>query len=111
MRTILVNRLEDNACPVNVWLGKLTALDMTPLGWLGRKTNTNKPLHDSGRVLSFHFIHIKFPDNNFKRQWIFTKLGMCIDIVKIWFWIANGQIRQILTGVCPRHTHIFIFGR
>ena len=27
-------------CPVNVWLGKLTALDMTPLGWLGRKTST-----------------------------------------------------------------------
>ena len=30
--TILVNRLENYACPVNVWLGKLTALDMTPLG-------------------------------------------------------------------------------
>ena len=40
MCTILVNRLEDKACPVNVWLGKLTALDMTPLGWLGRKTST-----------------------------------------------------------------------
>ena len=32
MCTILVNRLEDKACAVNVWLGKLTALDMTPLG-------------------------------------------------------------------------------
>ena len=32
MCTILVNRIEDYACPVNVWLGKLTALDMTPLG-------------------------------------------------------------------------------
>ena len=32
MCTILVNRIEDKACPVNVWLGKLTALDMTPLG-------------------------------------------------------------------------------
>ena len=32
MSTILVNRLEDSACPVNVWLGKLTALDTTPLG-------------------------------------------------------------------------------
>ena len=31
MCTILVNRLEDKACPVNVWLGKLTTLDMTPL--------------------------------------------------------------------------------
>ena len=32
MCTILVNRLEDEACPVNVWLGRLTALDMNPLG-------------------------------------------------------------------------------
>ena len=30
--TILGNRLEDLACPVNVWLGKLTMLNMTPLG-------------------------------------------------------------------------------
>ena len=32
MCTILVNPLEDYACPVNLWLGKLTALDMTPVG-------------------------------------------------------------------------------
>ena len=32
-----------------------------------------------------------FPDDNSsKHQWIFTKLGMCIDIVEIWFGIANG---------------------
>ena len=29
MYTILVNRLQDKACPVNVWLSKLTALDTT----------------------------------------------------------------------------------
>ena len=40
MCTILVNRIEDYTCPVNVWLGKLTSLDMTPFGWLGRKTST-----------------------------------------------------------------------
>ena len=32
MCTILVNCLEDKACPVNVWLGKLTTLDVTPWG-------------------------------------------------------------------------------
>ena len=43
MCTILVNHLEDLARPVNLWLGKLTALDMTPLGWLSRKNlDTNK---------------------------------------------------------------------
>ena len=33
---IRFTRLEDWACPVKVWLSKLTALDLTPLGWLGR---------------------------------------------------------------------------
>ena len=28
-----------------------------------------------------------------KHQWIFTKLGMCIDIVKIWFGIANADFQ------------------
>ena len=32
--------MKETACPVNVWLGKLTALDMTPLGWLGSKSST-----------------------------------------------------------------------
>ena len=45
MCTVVVNCFE--ACPVNVWLGKLTMLYMTPiLGWLGCKTSieTNKHL-------------------------------------------------------------------
>ena len=52
-----------------------------------------------------------FPDDNFsKYQWIFTKLGMRIDIVEIWFGIANGQISSNFDGVvCPRQAHIFIF--
>ena len=53
-----------------------------------------------------------FPDDNLsKHPWIFTKLGMCIDIVEIWFGIANGQISSIFDGViCPRHAHIFVSG-
>ena len=31
MYTVLVKHLEGEACPVKVWLGKLTVLDMTPL--------------------------------------------------------------------------------
>ena len=38
---------------------------------------------------------------------VFTKLGMCIDIVEIWFGIANGQISSHFYGViCPRYAHI-----
>ena len=53
-----------------------------------------------------------FPDDNLsKHQWIFTKLGMCIDIVEICFGIANGQISSIFYGVvCLRHAHIFVSG-
>ena len=58
-----------------------------------------------------------FLDNNLsKYQWIFTKLGMCIDTVEIWFGVANGQISSITDRlICPRHDggrvlsfHIFI---
>ena len=36
---------------------------------------------------------LSFPDNDLSKcQWIFTKLGMCIDIVEIWFGIANKPI-------------------
>ena len=53
-----------------------------------------------------------FPDDNLsKHQWIFTKLGMCIDIVEIRFGIANGRISSISDEViCPRHAHIFVSG-
>ena len=35
---------------------------------------------------------VSFQDDNLsKRQWILTKLGMYIDIVTIWFEIANGS--------------------
>ena len=46
-----------------------------------------------------------FPDDNLsKHQWIFAKLGICIDIVKILFGIANGQISLTFDRViCPQH--------
>ena len=45
-------------------------------------------------------VRFSFPDDNLsKHQWIFTKLGMCIDIVDIWFGIANGQISSNFYGV------------
>ena len=44
-------------------------------------------------------VHISFPDDNLsKHQWIFTKLGICIDIVEIWFGIANGQFSSNFDG-------------
>ena len=55
-------------------------------------------------------VGILFPDDNLSNdQWIFTKLGMCIDIVEIWFGVANGQFLSNFDGViCPRHACIFV---
>ena len=52
-------------------------------------------------------VHISFTDDNLsKRQWIFTKLCMCIDIVEVWFGIANRQMLSnflwsYLPETCP----------
>ena len=56
-------------------------------------------------------VHFSFPDDNLsKHHWIFTKLGLGIDIVDTWFGIANGQISSNFYGVvCPRHAPIYSF--
>ena len=55
-------------------------------------------------------IRFSFPDDNLSTpQWIFTKLGMCIDIVEIWFGIANRQISSNFTELSARDTPIFSF--
>ena len=58
-------------------------------------------------------IRFSFPDDNLsKHQLIFTRLGMCIDIVEICFGIANGRISSNFYGVIyPRHVHIFVSGQ
>ena len=38
-----------------------------------------------------------------------SKIGLCIDIVEIWFGIALGKFRQILTELSARDTPIFLF--
>ena len=80
------------------------------------------PPHDSGRVLWFHVgrpyvcpsvsrtsvhpsICFSFPDEDLsKHHWIFTKLGMCIDIMEIWFGIDNGKFHQIFKELSARDT-------
>ena len=48
-------------------------------------------------------------DNLSKYQWILTKLGLCIDIVEIWFWIGNGQILSIFDSYLPMTHWYFRF--
>ena len=87
MCTLLVNRLEDQACPVNVWLGKMTALDMTPLGWLGRKTSTqklNKKIFLPFSILRSIFeIELKYTYTKFSLKLLSTGLSQVIDNLAI----------------------------
>ena len=53
------------------------------------------------------FLFSFLDDNSSKYQWIFTKPGLCIDIVEICFWIANGQISSILTELSACNTSVF----
>ena len=52
-----------------------------------------------------------FPDDNLsKYQWIFTKLGMCIDIVETsGLGLLMGKFHQFLTAVSARDMSVFSF--
>ena len=53
----------------------------------------------------FHFLD----DNLSKYQWFFTKLGVCIDIVEIWYGIVNGQVSSIFDSYLPVTGQYFHF--
>ena len=60
--------------------------------------------------MSVHLSLFSFPDDNLSNiQLIFTKLGICIDIMEIWFWIANGQISSIFDSCMPAARPYFLF--
>ena len=49
-------------------------------------------------------------DNLRKYQWIFTKPGMCIDIVEICLRFLMGNFINLLTRViCPQHDSVLLF--
>ena len=53
-------------------------------------------------VICPHRSIFSFLDENLsKYQWIFTKVGMCIDFVDIWFWIVNEQIMSTFDSYLP----------
>ena len=50
--------------------------------------------------LSVRLSILSYPHNNLsKYQWIFAKLGVCIDIVEIWFGLILGKFLQFLTDL------------
>ena len=56
-------------------------------------------------------IRFSFPDDNLsKHQWIFTKLGMCIDIVeRSGLGLLMGKFHQIFRELSAQDTSIFLF--
>ena len=84
MCTILVNRLEDEACPVNIWLGKLTALDMTPLG---RKTSTQTNKQQLSSALSSAY---DFKSHFLQTMWTQIKRSSLIRIHTVCLYAKIG---------------------
>ena len=83
---------------------------MTHKGWHVVRPQLNKICPSVSCTSLRLSICISFPyDNLSKHQWNFTKLGMCIDIVEIWFEIANGQISSKFEGSYLPETSIFFF--
>ena len=46
-------------------------------------------------------LYFRFRTITSKCPWIFTKLSVCINIVEIWYEIANGQISSIFDCYLP----------
>ena len=92
MCTTLVNNLEDWACLVKVWLFKLTALDMTRMGWLGRKTSTQtktvsvKPSRFFRILFSVYFCSVLLKD------WVFQIIRIWINNITV---VKKGNARLV----------------
>ena len=62
-----------------------------------------------GRPCVCPSVRFSFPDDSLsKHHWIFTKPGMCIDIVEIWFGIVMANFVNFLV-LSARDTPIFSF--
>ena len=67
--------------------------------------------HQFWQLPAHHMSISLFPDDNLSKcQRIFTKLGMCIDIVEIWFGnLANGKNFVYFWQLSACHTSVFSF--
>ena len=98
---------------VNTWSSIIIPHHTIVAGYYGFTLDVRVSAYPSvSRTFICPSVRFSFPDDNLsKHQWIFTKLGLCIVIVEIWFGIANGKISSKFYGViCPRHFHIFVSG-
>ena len=64
-------------------------------------------VYPSVSPISVSLLVFSIPDDNSEYQWIFTKLGMCIDIVEISFLM--GKFCQFLTELSAHNMSDFLF--
>ena len=105
--------LNDNSSKCQ-WIFTKLGIDIVEI-WFGTTNRLISSVFDSYLPTIFQYFHFPTMTITCKYQWIFTKLSTCIDIVEIWFRIANGQITSTSDRViCPPHNvrvlsfHIFI---
>ena len=86
---------------VEIWFGIVNILWRSDLGLL--MDEFRQFLTELSACDTFVF---SFPDDNLsKYQWIFTKLDVCIEIVEIWFGIADGHFSSIFLQSCLLTIH------
>ena len=83
---------------------------MTHKGWRVIKPQHNQKLsaHQSVICTLVSPSVFRFQTIMSKYQWVFAKLGICIDIMEIWFRIIIGQISSIFDNNLPT-TSVFSF--
>ena len=69
-------------CPVNVWLGKLTALNMTPLSWLDRKTSTHTNKQTNHNIRHLYQLCYQEKEKDFRSLFFFF-------IIYLFYYIEN----------------------
>ena len=102
MCTILVNSLEDLACPVKAWLGKLTLLDMTPWGWLGIKPQHKHYSKYSDRYIS----KVYKPRSDCSKGSILVRAyTVCHSDTSPKFWYSEDFLTLVLLNKLKCHAH------
>ena len=122
MCTILLNSLEDWAFPVKMWLGKLNSLDMTSLGWLGKKNlnmlvihwlpyltklNKDERSYSSGAYGMRHWPKICFQENVHPVNSLVHRWDINLNKV-LYIFFSCLRIHQQIVFVLPNWLRNFI---
>ena len=95
----MVNHYVDLDCPGKMWIGKLTRLDMSPLGWLGHKINQSTAY---GVQVNTNNIYIYGGNSNECQQHNLSFYKVILKHMLLVIWIASlvQAIQMSTNNIC-----------